>query len=396
MSSQKLRKYNIVVILFSILLSLYLCEGYLSFLKYKNSLESRVKIYEKVTGKKYDTRSILEVYTSEKKNKEIALRYAPKILLERRDDEIGNINLFPLSGISNIKTIFCNEEGFYSSYVSDRYGFNNPDEVWNQDEIDTIIIGDSFVHGMCVNRPDDIPSVIRSLTKKNIISLGYRGNGPLIEYATLREYLNKPVKNIIWVYYENDLIDLHNELKNEILRNYIENNNFSQDLLSKQKKINSLNKTLVEDLYRIETNTVIQNKKDMKIKYKIIKFIRFNELKNLLISKFNTDQKNEISLPYNEFQKILEKVKQITLNKNINLYFVYLPRNNYLSKENNPQYKKIIKIIQELNINLIDLQKDFFEKINNPTKYYTFNIGPHLNIIGYKEVSKFIFEKIYN
>ena len=129
---------------------------------------------------------------------------------------------------------------------------------------------------------------------------------------------------------------------------------------------------------------------------KIIKFIRFNELKNLLISKFNTDQKNEISLPYNEFQKILEKVKQITLNKNINLYFVYLPRNNYLSKENNPQYKKIIKIIQELNINLIDLQKDFFEKINNPTKYYTFNIGPHLNIIGYKEVSKFIFEKIYN
>ena len=396
MSSQKLRKYNFVVLLFSILLSLYLCEGYLSFLKYKNSLESRVKIYEKITGKKYDTRSLLEVYTSEKKNKEIALRYSPKILLERRDDEIGNMNLFPLSGISNIKTIFCNEEGFYSSYVSDRYGFNNPDEVWNQDEIDTIIIGDSFVHGMCVNRPDDIPSVIRNLTKKNIISLGYRGNGPLIEYATLREYLNKPVKNIIWVYYENDLIDLHNELKNEILRNYIENNNFSQDLLSKQKKINILNKTLVENLYKIETNTVIQNKKDMKIKYKIIKFIRFNELKNLLISKFNTDQKNEISLPYNEFQKILEKVKQITLNKNINLYFVYLPRNNYLSKENNPQYKKIIKIIQELNIDLIDLQKDFFEKINNPTKYYTFNIGPHLNIIGYKEVSKFIFEKIYN
>ena len=223
MSSQKLRKYNFIVLLFSILLSLYLCEGYLSFLKYKNSLESRVKIYEKVTGKKYDTRSLLEVYTSEKKNKEIALRYSPKILLERRDDEIGNMNLFPLSGISNIKTIFCNEEGFYSSYVSDRYGFNNPDEVWNQDEIDTIIIGDSFVHGMCVNRPDDIPSVIRNLTKKNIISLGYRGNGPLIEYATLREYLNKPVKNIIWVYYENDLIDLHNELKNEILRNYIEN-----------------------------------------------------------------------------------------------------------------------------------------------------------------------------
>ena len=84
---------------------------------------------------------------------------------------------------------------------------------------------------------------------------------------------------------------------------------------------------------------------------------------------------------------------------NLKIYLflnLILIKNNYLSKENNPQYKKIIKIIQELNIDLIDLQKDFFEKINNPTKYYTFNIGPHLNIIGYKEVSKFIFEKIYN
>ena len=355
-----------------------------------------MKIYEKVTGKKYDTRSLLEVYTDKKKNKEIALRYSPKILLDRRDDEIGNMDLFPLSGISNIKTLFCNEEGFYSSYESDRYGFNNPDEVWNKDEINTIIIGDSFVHGMCVNRPDDIPSVLRNLTKKNIINLGYRGNGPLIEYATLREYLNKPVKNLIWVYYENDLVDLHNELKNETLNNYIKNSNFSQDLISKQTKINLLNKKLVENLYKIETNTIIQNKKDMKIKYKILKFIRFDELKNLLISKFKNNPKKQISLPYNEFQIILENVKRVALSKNINLYFVYLPRNNYLSDKNNPQYKMIIKIIQKLNINLIDLQKDFFNKMNNPRKYYTFDIGPHLNIIGYKEVSKFIFQKVYN
>ena len=38
----------------------------------------------------------------------------------------------------------------------------------------------------------------------------------------------------------------------------------------------------------------------------------------------------------------------------------------------------------------------FFNKMNNPRKYYTFDIGPHLNIIGYKEVSKFIFQKVYN
>ena len=48
----------------------------------------------------------------------------------------GNINkeieLFPLSGISNSKTIHCNESGYYSIYKSDRYGFNNPDYDWDK------------------------------------------------------------------------------------------------------------------------------------------------------------------------------------------------------------------------------------------------------------------------
>ena len=145
MSSQKSKIYNFVILLFSILLSLYLCEGYLSYLKYKKGLEYKIKVYKKETGKQYDTRSVLEVYNDEKKNEDVAIRYLPQILLERKKGEVGNLDLFPLSGISNIKTIFCNEEGFFSSYISDRYGFNNPDEVWNKKEIDTIIIGDSFV-----------------------------------------------------------------------------------------------------------------------------------------------------------------------------------------------------------------------------------------------------------
>ena len=397
MSSQKTKKYNLIILLFSILLSLYLCEGYLSYIKYKNSLDYRVKVYKEDTGKRYDTRSLLDVYNDEKKNEDVAIRYLPQILLKKKNNEIKNLELFPLSGISNIKTIFCNEEGFFSSYISDRYGFNNPDEVWNKGEIDTIIIGDSFVHGMCVNRPNDIPSVIRNFTKKNVINLGYRGNGPLIEYATLREYLFKPIKNLIWVYYENDLMDLHNELKNETLRNYIKNNDFSQNLLTKQNKINLLNKKLINDLIKVETNTIIQNKKNMKTKNKILKFIRFDGLKNFLISQFKTNKKNEINLPYVEFKGILENVKKITIEKNINLHFVYLPSiNNYLSKKNNFQHEEITKIILELNINLIDLHKDFFQKNDNPTKYYTFNIGTHLNTMGYREVSKFIAKKIYD
>ena len=33
--------------------------------------------------------------------------------------------ILPLSGLSNSKTLHCNENGYYSIYTSDRFGFNN-------------------------------------------------------------------------------------------------------------------------------------------------------------------------------------------------------------------------------------------------------------------------------
>ena len=47
-----------------------------------------------------------------------------------------NTEIFPLSNSSYSKTIYCNENGYYSIYESDRYGFNNPDEQWDKEEIE--------------------------------------------------------------------------------------------------------------------------------------------------------------------------------------------------------------------------------------------------------------------
>ena len=108
-----------------------------------------------------------------------------------------NYQLFPLSGISNSETIHCNENGYFSIYQSDRYGFNNPDYEWDKKEIEYLLVGDSFTLGACVNRPNDIASVIRALSHKSVLNLGYNDNGPLIEYAVLREYLNSNVKKVL-------------------------------------------------------------------------------------------------------------------------------------------------------------------------------------------------------
>ena len=45
-------------------------------------------------------------------------------------NQINEINFFPLSGISNSKTVHCNENGYFTTYESDRFGFNNNDKKW--------------------------------------------------------------------------------------------------------------------------------------------------------------------------------------------------------------------------------------------------------------------------
>ena len=107
-----------------------------------------------------------------------------------------NFEIMPLSGISNSKTFVCNENGYYSIFQSDRYGFNNPDEEWDENQIDYLLLGDSFTQGSCLNRPYDIGSQLRIFSNKSVLNLGYGSTGPLIQYAILREYLKKKTKTL--------------------------------------------------------------------------------------------------------------------------------------------------------------------------------------------------------
>ena len=55
--------------------------------------------------------------------------------------DINMQKMIPLSGVSNSETVLCNENGFWAKYNSDRYGFRNPDNVWDENEIEYLILG---------------------------------------------------------------------------------------------------------------------------------------------------------------------------------------------------------------------------------------------------------------
>ena len=223
--------------------------------------------------------------------------------------------ILPLSGISNVRTIYCNEGGFYSIYKSDRYGFNNPDEEWDK-KIDFILLGDSFVHGACVNRPNDITSSLRNLGF-SALNLGYGGNGPMTMYATLKEFYQKDTKFILWFYYYNDHNNLKNEKNEPILNKYIDDETFTQNLINNQDLVNKKNFELIFN--QLGTDNNFKN---------IVSFLKLSELRFLVIQYFTgqneiaPSQKIEID---NYYFEVLEKVKIFSEINNSKIFFVYVP-----------------------------------------------------------------------
>lgn len=180
----------------------------------------------------YDYRTDIEVYNSEKNSflRTDTLKYIlnPKY------------GIIPLSGLAKKKIIMCNEGGFWAQYQSDKYGFNNPNLAWNNKTVDFILVGDSFTEGACVNENDTISSNLRKISNMNVINIGRGGTAALSHLALLREYLPYGTKRIIWIYYENDIIDLEFEMQSKLLVEYLTNKKFSQELKAKQHLIDQI------------------------------------------------------------------------------------------------------------------------------------------------------------
>ena len=377
----KSSKVYVIIIVISVLSSLYSFEAFLNYKKNENrSLKLKKELLLEKENKVYDERTIEQYFRYlSGKNKNVSVAFYPNYFL--RENSIFQ----PLSGVSNSLTIICNENGYMSTYLSDRFGFNNPDKEWDGDEIEYLIIGDSFAHGACVNRPNDIASSLRNLTGKKILNLGYGDIGPLFEYAILREYLQKNTKKILWLYYEgNDQSDLNKELGNEFLKNYLLDNKFSQKLITRQPEVDELIKKKIPDLLRYKEE--LRNKEN--VKYKILKFIRLDKTKRVFRNKKEKFQKKK-------FIEIIKKANDLAIDNNSKLYFVYLPsyyRYNKIIKDNDYNDFNFIKnSIRDLNIPFIDLHTDLISK--NYKAYFPFDLEGHYNEWGYKEVGKFLFEK---
>ena len=379
-------KKNITLFLSSVLFSLYLVEFLLFF-----SVFNYYPDFFKKPNQDVVNRYEYYIDLKNKNNNKVKI-----IIHSDYNDEVKNV--FPLGVLPNALTVNCNENGYYSLFESDRYGFNNDNKDWDSNAIDFLLLGDSFVQGACVMFEDTITGNLKKDTNKIILNLGNGGNGPLQSYAALKEYFpDQKVHNILWFFFEgNDIKDLYEEMTNPLLINYLQDDNFHQNLKFKQNEINEFfnNKFIAEEKIYLQTIERNQNI-DLKVRIQnfynfFFNFIKLFNLRYNLVEKKSLIFSNNIikvTIP-NEFEILMKKIKVFAKKNKSNLYFVYLPEKARYSNSNysNDNRKKILSLLSDFNIPVIDITQSFVNH-ENPQSLFPKN-SIHYNEKGYKRLSE--------
>jgi hypothetical protein len=381
----KKNRVNSFIFFITCLSSLYIIEFGLIKYKYIKKIKIKTNFLNQYDNNTFDKRSKIEVYKDLLVNDINASLYvSPSNHLSDK-----NLEILPLSGMSKSNTILCNEGGFYSKYISDRHGFNNPDTEWEKKQIDYLLVGDSFVHGACVDRPNDIASLLRGdneksfIKKNNVINLGQSATGPLIQYATLREYLgSKKVKNILWFFFENDIrLDLYNEINIPALKKYLNDSTYTQSLKEKQLTINSIIKK------KIVRSEISKN-------FNWMLFLKLSSVRSLTPLK----KKMVSNQILNNFYDIIRLSNNLAKKNNSNFFFIYLPGYEFYSEPNKftqmQYHEKIIKKIKSLDITVIDMHENVFSKHADTLSLFPFRRNGHYNELGYRLITENIYRNI--
>ena len=364
----------------------------------------RVKYLEKAAKKAknlnidFDARTPYQVIMDFRKNNiEVFPSSSPGGMLHLEEPfMIDNHPAVLMSGISNKMHITINESGKYDTYISDKYGFNNlnPDYEY---PIDIMLLGDSNIEGYAVAPEDNIQGSLKKLGT-NTISVGKAGHGSLLLLASLIEYA-KPLKpkNLIWFYtsYDN-LMNLRMELKSPILTRYLDDENFSQKLINKQKEIDDF---VIKYTERKLSDFPKQKKKRKHNSQKFISKLKRVAMFDRIITLFSSTLRGGIYVIedplYESFRLILSKAHLIAKASNSNLYFVYMPLFTEIEQKKGLN-KRVISIVEELNIPMIDIYNKVFLNHHDPLSLFPLRLGHgHYTAEGSNLIARSIYEKIY-
>ena len=390
----------------AMVVGVYAAETYFAYEVWEIELGtiSRVERAARAAGADWDDRTKEEfIRDMIAEGKEAYPTFAPSLYWDSNGLEYKDGRILPLAGVSRSWDVFCQEMGFWSTYPTDEHGFNNPLGLYVKGALDAAVIGDSFVNGACVEAGDDITAVMRREGIK-ALNLGIGGVGPVTYLAVQREYA-KPVqpKVVFWVFYAVDIRDSVAEIQSDILKSYLDDPDYTQDLAARQDEIDVfLRDYLVTEFENrlIQLNETRQKRREAITARLIDEGLRLKRvgerLRNLGEREVVTEGREEQKLGL--LKAALERARGETESWGGKFVFVYIPDwyayhggydtygikidDNFLLRQD------VLKLVEEMGIDVVDVQAEIFDKHPDPLSLFNWRTYGHYTPEGYRLIGE--------
>ncbi len=316
-----------------------------------------------------------------------------------RDTKLLNLakklNIAPLAPFPNRKLYYCNEGYGLVKYKSDRFGFRNQDHLWDSQNLDFVIIGDSYVHGACVKNENTISGNL--LKYSNGINLGVGGNNPIHYGINAKIFIPilKP-KNVIMIFYANDngagsKNSLYYKFYVEKKLNYLTYNKKQYVLNNKLIRYYETANQIISDYNsENELETTLTFFERGNIFVRVLKYLSLPNIRKQLGINIDYQYMNE-KTPFSSSFAINELKNVCSMKKCIPI-IVYIPNSEFWRPDPRSNvYKETLRdYANKYSIEFIDLTHTIRLEHNK-----TFaKKGPHLSPFGYKLVAQKIKEKL--
>jgi hypothetical protein len=356
-------------------LALVGADVYMQYAAYNQ--DGAIEAAAKRLGFLYDARTKAQVVADLRKR---GIRAAPFMRIVSEPD------LAMLGVTPNATVVVCNEFGPWFTPTTDRYGFANPDDIWNGDaSADAVIVGDSFAMGQCDPTTGGVAGILRGQGMR-VLNLGIGGNDPLLDLGSLAEFgSTRKARFVFWLHYAgNDLAGLGVNRRFVPLMRYVNEPSFKQNLSKRMPEIDGRIAAMegrAEQPRQPFISTLFTTKG-------LIRAIRFYDLR--VAFGFARAINEDIDFPL--FKRILMRADEVSTSMGAQLVFVNIPA-PYQVGHDSVVDVKTNEIIGETAIRSIDL-KPIFRHSGDPAALYSQRHNGHFSPAGNKLVAKLLADAI--
>ncbi len=380
------RKLKLLILLLSTTLSLLAAESYLGAAEsYRDLARARERLAALEEARRtladYDARSIQDFFI-EHWNR--GTKLYPRIYqLSSRTVTVDGVRVFPTSNLSGRQIVECFANGAYKVYLSDEYGFTNPQGLHGK-RAKVVLLGDSFTAGECVSTEEDIGARLRSVYPATV-NLGIGGAGPLWELANLIEYgLPLEPEYVFWLYYEgNDLADLSHEEQFPELTRY---------LVDQSSQLRSNKRAVDERVYALQTREIESLSQtrpaetgDRRATGALLRTLTLSRLRTRL--GLHRDSTRERQDRVETLAKVVDRARTLVENQGGKFVFVYVPDfSRFAGGSEDFDRERVIETLSRTSVAFIDLLPEL-ENHPDVLSLYPERQTGHFNVEGYRFIA---------